>query len=122
MRHFYYYIPPCPKCGSRRTGRYIRETRNSAMIEESSLRHGEIVRFAMEEPIKNAFCVDCGYTWGCTPELKFWPQSRIQEEIEERTTEEAYIELKEQNDSIRAAKNSGIGKSALRFIFGRDHL
>jgi len=119
VRHPYYYIPPCPKCGSRRTGRYIKETRGSQYIEEESLRHGEIVRFAMSEPVKNAFCVDCDYTWGCTPQLKFWTTDRIQEEIEARTTEEAYQELKAYNRETEAGIKRSKGRGLIHFLTGR---
>lgn len=115
----YYYIEPCPKCNSRRTGYIRRDSRQSSEIEYESLKHGEIVRFAMQEPRENAFCVECGHRWPYTPRLMFWSSERIQEEIDARGTEEAYMELreyrKEETKSKKGSKLNGLRK----LIFGR---
>ena len=99
MKYPYKYIPPCPRCGSRCTGRYIREPLTESdieYIEKQSLKHGEIVRFLRQEPTENAFCVDCGYRWGCTAKTIYLTKDEINIEIEERGTQEAYNELKEE--------------------------
>ena len=111
----YYYIPPCPKCGSRVTGRYRAKTIDYDDVELDSLKHGEIVRPASAEPIKNAFCCDCGYTWGCTASLKLWSVDRIQEEKEARGTDEAYRELLE----IMRIQKKGALKKGYHFFTGR---
>ena len=62
----YYYVPACPECGSKRTGRYIRlplGQGNARYVEEESLKHGELVRFAVKVPQKNAYCEECGNEW-----------------------------------------------------------
>ena len=101
MRHFYYYVPQCPKCGSRKTGRYMKMPfTGSGYTKEDSLKNGEWVRFAKEEPIKNCFCITCGERWPGKVRLKWWPFERIQEEIKMRETEPAYQQmLKEQGKS-----------------------
>ena len=66
MKHFYYMVPPCPECGSRRTGRFIRQPfrqLDQEYVMQESLKNGEIVLLKIEVPEKNAFCTDCGYTW-----------------------------------------------------------
>ena len=66
MKHIYYYIPPCPKCGSMHTGRYVKQPRraeDARYMMEQSLKHGELIRFTYIEPLNNAFCEDCGYEW-----------------------------------------------------------
>lgn len=64
MRRIYYFVPPCPVCGSRRTGRYLREPlmdHDYTYLE--SLKNGEWVRFADSIPDDNCFCMDCGHRW-----------------------------------------------------------
>ena len=42
-RKIYYYIPTCPDCGSRRTGKYVKEpssAETAQYIMRQSLRHG----------------------------------------------------------------------------------
>lgn len=63
----YYDIPPCPECGSRRTGRYLRssffETENMKILEEGIL-CGEVVDLTTDPQKKHtAFCRDCGHEW-----------------------------------------------------------
>ena len=99
MRYPYKYVEPCPKCGSKCTGRYIKEPLTETdmeYIELQSLRHGEIVRFMPKEPIDNAFCVDCGHRWGYTAKTVYYTKEQLEEEIENRGTERAYLEIKEE--------------------------
>jgi hypothetical protein len=104
----YVYVEPCPECGSRCTGRYVKEPMTQEdmdYIELQSLKHGEIVRFMYAKPQKNAFCVDCGYTWETNIRTIFVSKQRITEEIEARGTREAYMELKNE-----IAEKKGTGK------------
>ncbi len=95
----YKRIEPCPNCGSRVTGRYIKEPfteTDMEYIERESLKHGEIVRFAPREPIKNAFCVECDYRWHMFPRTVYLTKKELEEEIEVRGTSPAYEELKQE--------------------------
>ncbi len=62
----YTYVPPCPVCGSPRTGRYVRLT---PLTEEYSqleaLRYGEIIQPAGDKKHLEGelFCVACGNIW-----------------------------------------------------------
>ena len=97
--HPYKYIEKCPNCGSWMTGRYVREPLTETdmeYIERESLKHGEIVRFAPREPIKNAFCVECDHRWAYTPRTIYLSREEMEEEIERRGTEPAYKELKKE--------------------------
>lgn len=115
----YYYIPPCPICKSYRTGRYIKTHRSGdAYIEEASLRNGEIVRFIPKEPIKNAFCVDCGYEWPCSAKIQFMTPEEIEKEQERRTTREAYMELKALLNDEKKQKRKKPGKRILSIFTG----
>ena len=99
IKHPYKYVEPCPKCGSYCTGRYIKEPITESdmeYIERESLKHGEIIRFAPKEPIKNAFCVDCDYRWEYYAKTIYITREEMEEEINRRGTESAYLELKEE--------------------------
>lgn len=115
MRYPYKYIPPCPRCGSSCTGRYIKEPLTETdmeYIELQSLKHGEIVRFMPKEPVDNAFCVDCGYRWGCTAKTIYYTKEQLEEEIDKRGTERAYLEIKDE----LSQKDIMSGKRKERFL------
>ena len=114
MKHIYYYIPPCPRCKSRKTGHYLKTPFSGAgYTREQSLKMGELVRFLPKEPYKNAFCMNCGYEWPTRVETKFWPSERIQEEREARGTEEMYLRL------LQEKEDQDEEKGLLGMFFGR---
>lgn len=97
----YYYVPPCPKCGSRMTGRFVKEhgDADTEFIVRESLKHGELVSPAAEIPDKNLFCAECGYTWEGQVHMRFITFAQMQEEIEARGTKEILEqELDEEED------------------------
>ena len=99
MKYPYKYVEPCPICGSRLTGRYMRQPLTESdkeYIELKSYENGEIIRFSSKEPTKNAFCVDCGHKWSSTVKTIFLTKQEIEEEIEVRGTDIALIALKEE--------------------------
>lgn len=64
MKQIYYYVPPCPVCGSRRTGRYLRTPfMDHDYTYLDSLKNGELVRFSDQIPDDNCYCADCGHRW-----------------------------------------------------------
>ena len=63
MPCIYYYVPPCPVCGSKNTGYYKRMTDDSGWTSKEGLKHGEIVRETTEVTDNNAFCEECGFEW-----------------------------------------------------------
>ena len=71
--HPYYYVSPCPNCGSTMTGRIVKNRRDAdidwAIV--TALRNGEIV-VPVDDPGKeNACCLECDHIW-CEPiELTF---------------------------------------------------
>lgn len=94
MRYPYYYVPECPECGSRCTGRFVRNAlRDRDYIEEKSLKNGEIIRFSKRIPQDRVFCVDCGHEWEYRVILRFLTREELEKEKEARGTEEAYQEL-----------------------------
>lgn len=54
--------PPCPICGSLRTGYYIVGLDDRKM-KEKCFRKGERVRFIPFPKIENCYCVNCGMEW-----------------------------------------------------------
>jgi hypothetical protein len=88
----YYYVPPCPVCNSRITGRYLRVHRDTVSDWEidESLRNGEIAKPNITGAPQNAFCLDCGYEWIADIELKFFSLARRDEEKTARHTREVY--------------------------------
>jgi len=111
--HIYYYVPPCPACGSRKTGRYVRRPiwkEDAWYVESRSLRCGELVRLTAFVPYDNAYCEECGGEWHKRIEPRLMNSAAIQEEKKARGTEEKYAAFLEQNP---ARKKSFAGR-----IFG----
>ena len=87
----YYYVPPCPSCGSHVTGRFVRmrgQNDNDWMINEA-LKNGELISLVPEVLNKTAYCVECDYTWYTDIQLKFLNNEQIKEQKTERYTNEA---------------------------------
>ena len=108
IKHPYYYVPPCPVCGSRCTGRFVRRpVKNSLYVEEESLKNGEIIRFCQGFPQDRVFCVDCGHEWEFRVLIKFLTREEISEEKKARGTEEAYEELLQMKE-MEAPRRGGV--------------
>ena len=114
-----YYVPPCPACKSRCTGRYMRKPLMEGWyVEEKSLENAEIVRFVKREPVKNCFCVDCGHEWGQMVSVRFITKEELEEEKEARGTKDAFEALHEENElKIRKRKKNPALK-AFHWVFG----
>lgn len=89
----YYYVGRCPDCGSRATGRFVRNHRETDMdyIIESSLKNGELVAPTNDINGENLFCNDCGNIWYGKVDFKWLSLGQIQEERSVRHTEELLI-------------------------------
>lgn len=100
LKGFYYYVPPCPNCGSRVTGRYVKEPRKKEDMlytERESLKHGELIKFLPFVPRTNAYCEECGYEWAQTVDAKWISRERIEEEKRVRGTNRRYVEFMKEN-------------------------
>lgn len=98
MKTFYYYMPPCPKCGSECTGRYVSPpyvNKHYTMLE--SLKNGELVRYIKNVPVKNAYCEECGFEWKESPRLLRLSPEEKEEEIARRKTERKAEEYMQKN-------------------------
>ena len=78
----YYYVPPCPYCGSLVTGRFMK-ARNDYdadwMIDES-LRHGEIISPVPNVLSENCFCCECNSTYTGIVEFKLFSADELDEQ------------------------------------------
>lgn len=106
IRKPYYYVPPCPCCNSRMTGRFVKSHGYSRdeWVEKESLKHGELVTEKLIIPKKNAFCVECGFSWTCDVKIKFFSLSKIMEEAEARGTYEILSGIEEEKNIERDAE------------------
>ncbi len=85
----YYYVPPCPNCGSRRTGRFILQhcDTDTDWVVKESLKHGEIVGALPELPEKeNCFCLECNHAWYYPVYASLRTRAFVEEEKKERKT------------------------------------
>ena len=98
IRAPYYYVPPCPSCGSRITGRYVKMHRDTEMeyMNESSLKNGEIIAFMPEIPRNNFFCVECGFEWRGICETSMFTLDEIRAEKDARHTDEMLVNEQEE--------------------------
>lgn len=98
LKTLYYYMPPCPKCKSERTGRYLAQpyvNKHYTVIE--SLKNGELVQLKKTVPRNNAYCADCGFEWHEEPRLVRIEQEEKEDEIARRGTEKLLYEYYEKN-------------------------
>lgn len=118
----YYYVPPCPNCGSKITGRYIklnRDTVSDWQVAES-LKNGEIVKPLLMESrtgsVPNAaFCLSCEHEWDPEISLQFFSLAEIEEQKDLRHTREMYTEFAED----KKEKASKFSKTTLGRYMGK---
>lgn len=99
IRFPYYYVPPCPVCGSMETGRIVKEPATHAEYTmQASLKNGEIIMFdPAPGPTGNLFCLSCGHQWTGEVSLRMLTLAQIRQEQKRRGTPELLREFKEAN-------------------------
>lgn len=103
----YYRVPPCPKCGSMRTGRYVPKgpfdiwQKDSEIISEY-LSHGQLVRLGRRGR-NNAFCADCGHVWTEYINLVFISEKEYEKELADRAID---IQTPESESAVK--KSTGL--------------
>ena len=90
--HLYYYVPPCPVCGSEITGRYIKKYMgdNGKKIIEDGFRHGEIIKLTPQKSQNNCFCLACNNEWSDIIQPMMIRDDRMEEEIKKRHINELF--------------------------------
>lgn len=117
VRMPYYYVPECPICGSRMTGRYMRylgDTSSEWQVNEA-LRNGELVDIVNEVPWKNCFCCQCDYEWHEDIKMKMKTLKEIGEEKKARGTINI-LNNRMKEEKIRRQNDHGLFKGFRRFI------
>lgn len=85
--HSYYYVSPCPNCGSKVTGRLVRRPLTDAdKVMELSLKNGELIKFSRSA--NTAYCETCNHEWYESIKLKLLPREEIENQKKIRNTEE----------------------------------
>lgn len=99
----YYYVPPCPHCRSRMTGRYVRAhraTETDWMITES-LKNGELIEPVPEIVDETCFCSYCGHSWKGYIETRMLTLEEISEEKRARKTNDILkVRLDEEREAL----------------------
>lgn len=114
----YYYVPPCPRCQSRKTGRYVKNPvvkQDKGYIFEESLKNGEIVEETDIVPVENAFCCDCGYEWSCYIETIWLTPQEILKQKKARGIEGLSEEL--ENERREERKKEPFAKKFFKSLF-----
>ena len=120
MFHFfrkYHYVPPCPKCGSYKTGRFYYVSTTFQKIERmiaENMRYGELSRIEVgfgDELEHNAYCEECGVQWRANIEELPLTDERILEEMKRRGITQTGIKfIKSGNIGESVEKSEFVGK------------
>ncbi len=115
----YYYVPPCPKCKSLLTGRFIkvhRDIENEWAMKEA-LRNGELVKPVEEIPDDyDSICFECDHMFYGPVELKIVPMSRIRKEKQLRGTNEILGCINDYYKENAKEPKRGLAKAVGKFI------
>ena len=82
--------PPCPVCGSKKTGYFI--TGNDPELKEKYFLRGERIRLRPVPNGKNCFCINCGMEWRGSLSKKHFSK----EEFENYLIEQGFKEQRDQ--------------------------
>ena len=90
----YYYVPPCPNCGSFITGRFVkaRNDYDADWLIDESLRHGEIVSPVPDVLSENCFCCDCNATFTGIVKMQWLSLNELDEQKLKRDIYEIWQE------------------------------
>lgn len=76
-------VPPCPKCGSCRTGRYVYyRGRFPERLCAQYMKKGELIRTSSGLNMPRCFCDDCGLEWYGETKTKLLSGKQIRERKE----------------------------------------
>lgn len=103
-KRIYYYVPKCPECGSRVTGRFIKRPKyesDAIYTERECLKHGELITFTEDNLVNNCYCEECGFQWAHHVEGLLISIERIQEEKKARGTAVRLAEFNQEHPKKR---------------------
>lgn len=120
IKHPYYYVPQCPVCGSRITGRLVKDHRNTDIewVIQTALKHGELVRPMPElPPYADAFCAVCQNEWFAGVHLHWMTAEEIQQEKKIRGTTYMLARMRQEEiDKNRTRKKTPVVDDLKKFI------
>lgn len=109
----YYYVPPCPACNSKRTGRYMKTGFGGTKdLENEALKNGEIVRQTDKVPDENLFCEECEFQWKGIIHTSYITKERLLQEIEDRGLKDKIVSL--ENERVEHKKNMSKTEKLMR--------
>ena len=98
----YHYVPPCPRCGSLKTGRFCYVTNTAFGVEKlvaDNLKNGELSKVELgfgDELEYNAYCEDCGIRWMAKiEELKLTEERIAKESANRGISREMYTNMRD---------------------------
>jgi hypothetical protein len=98
----YHKVPPCPRCGSKKTGRFLYVSSiqgGTEKIVSNCMARGELVSIMPgldATKYENAYCEDCGIEWHANIETLWLNQEQIlKERCDRGITKERYKNVKE---------------------------
>ncbi len=104
----YYYVPPCPSCGSPMTGRIIKRGKEADVdwAVVTALKNGEIIVPVDDPGIENACCLECDFAWSVPIEMSFETSEYISRQKDIRHTRDL---LDDKMKGVREAKKNEKG-------------
>lgn len=115
----HYDVPPCPNCGSIRTGRFVKyhSSDNDDYITKTSLKNGEIIKFVEEvDPDHDLFCSDCGFTWSEYVPVKWISLDDVKTAKYERGTQPILEDMVAEEKEEKKHEKKGIFRSFIKFV------
>lgn len=88
LKKKYVYVPPCPKCGSFKTGFYVLGINPNQREIKRHLKNGEYIDFSFDVSDTNCFCIDCGISWFTPLKIKYLDKQELEEEKKKREINE----------------------------------
>ena len=111
LPRIYYYVPPCPKCNSVITGRYIKSKNvaDDTWTIKEGLKNGEIIKAVPVVGKNNCFCFECGHEWKDYVDGKILKSNEIAKEAAARHTFE-FLEDILKEEGVSSKKSFGFFK------------
>ena len=113
----YYYVRPCPVCGSEMTGRIMRSSNSTTELWQriEALKSGELIRHTPVKTKDNTFCLSCNFEWAGRIPLRFITMEEREKEKEKRMTKYILAYAMEEDRKNKDGL-SGPFKSARKFL------
>ena len=98
----YHYVPPCPRCGSLKTGRFCYVTNTAFGVEKlvaDNLKNGELSKVELgfgDELEYKAYCEECGIRWMARIEELKLTEERVAKECKDRgISRDMYVKMRD---------------------------